>query len=293
MAAEQASFLAFPDRLAFDHHDAASAPLHCAPPPDSSVLRVGRALTPRHSNASRMTSRALRPALRGSWTGRAGLRVECHLVPDIVRGSPVLARAGALVTPANERLAGTQRSYFPRGGPCPPPPPAGLATSEWGGMEAGPNMVYPTQCVDGAVHAWGGAGLKEACRAAGGRCAVGGAVATPARGRLAEHFSTVVHAVAPFRSDPRWRALLEETYATALRVAVGGGARAVALPLLGAGARGAGVEEAAEVAAGAVAAFEHDATVLLCVVDPAVAGTLMAQLDLVLAVDAAAGEDGR
>jgi len=248
--------------------------------------------------------------MRGRWVGRAaGLRVECHLVPDIVRQAPALAHAGTLVTPANELLAGTQRSYFPRGGPCPPPPPVGLETSSWGGMEVGPNMVYPMQCVDGAVHAWGGKVFREACRAAlppGGHCAVGSAVVTPACGQLAEHFRTVVHAVPPFRSDPRWRELLEETYASALRLAIGGALpaaqawslpwgspplppppAAVALPLLGAGARGADATEAAEVAASAVAAFDmryydasSPATVLLCVVEPAIATTLARQLDL-------------
>ena len=93
----------------------------------------------------------------------------------------------ALLNPANPSLAGTARPYFPRGGPLPPPPPAGLETSSrgWGGIDAGEGMLYPAQVVDGLVHAHAGgrlrAALAEVEAGEGGvRCAVGGALATPA-----------------------------------------------------------------------------------------------------------------
>ena len=58
-----------------------------------------------------------------------------------------------LINPANESLLGTARPYFPRGGPLPPRAPPGLTTSSrWGGMDAGPGMLYPAQAVDGLVH---------------------------------------------------------------------------------------------------------------------------------------------
>ena len=93
----------------------------------------------------------------------------------------------ALLNPANPSLAGTARPYFPRGGPLPPPPPAGLETSSrgWGGIDAGEGMLYPAQVVDGLVHAHAGSRLRSALTEVqagegGVRCAVGGALATPA-----------------------------------------------------------------------------------------------------------------
>ena len=41
-------------------------------------------------------------------------------------GSAFAEACRALLNPANPSLAGTARPYFPRGGPLPPPPPAGL-----------------------------------------------------------------------------------------------------------------------------------------------------------------------
>ena len=70
----------------------------------------------------------------------------------------------ALINPANPSLVGTKRAYFPRGGPLPPPPPPQLEVSSrgWGGFEAGENLLYPAQVVDGLVHMHGGSELVSA-----------------------------------------------------------------------------------------------------------------------------------
>ena len=69
----------------------------------------------------------------------------------------------ALINPANRSLCGTSLPYFPRGGPVPRQPPPGLSNSlqGWGGMEAGPNMLYPSQVCDGLVHSLGGPKLAK------------------------------------------------------------------------------------------------------------------------------------
>ena len=119
----------------------------------------------------------------------------------------------ALINPANQPLSGTALAYFPRGGPVPRPPPAGLSasTSGWGGMDAGSGMLYPAQSVDGVVHTYGGNELREMLQAiasdgvdAAGqpvRCAVGRAVVTPSAGSLRDGFDRIAHTVPPFWSD--------------------------------------------------------------------------------------------
>ena len=69
----------------------------------------------------------------------------------------------ALINPANRSLCGTSLPYFPRGGPVPRPPPPGLSNSVrgWGGLEAGPNMLYPSQVCDGLVHSMAGPKLAK------------------------------------------------------------------------------------------------------------------------------------
>ena len=69
----------------------------------------------------------------------------------------------ALINPANRSLCGTSLPYFPRGGPVPRPPPPGLSNSlqGWGGLEAGPNMLYPSQVCDGLVHSLAGPKLAK------------------------------------------------------------------------------------------------------------------------------------
>ena len=125
----------------------------------------------------------------------------------------------ALINPANRALCGTTRlSYFPRGGPVPRPPPKSLSTATWGGLDAGPGMLYPTQAVDGMVHQIGGRELLDELKAAapllregtgrddgddgdGGqpaRLCEGGAVLTAGCGKL--EFDLIAHTVPPFWS---------------------------------------------------------------------------------------------
>merc|ERR1719319_1749262 len=75
----------------------------------------------------------------------------------------------AFINPANRSLAGAALPYFPRGGPVPRPPPPGVQSSQWGGMEAGPGMLYPSQVCDGVVHSLGGRHLRHLLLAAARR----------------------------------------------------------------------------------------------------------------------------
>ena len=111
------------------------------------------------------------------------------------------------------------------------------------------SFVFREQAVDGVVTSLGGKALRELCaRARPDGFGAGDAVATAAPGLP---FETVVHAVAPFWESPAWRADLLRVYQSAFALAA---ARDVATPLLGAGARGAPVADAAAAAAEAVAA---------------------------------------
>ena len=93
----------------------------------------------------------------------AAFQLELHTSTDMVENPPH-GSCDALLCPGNEHLVGTRLSYFPRGGPCPAEPPPGVQSS-WGGMEAGGNMLYPIQTVDGLVTAAGGARLRALCTA--------------------------------------------------------------------------------------------------------------------------------
>ena len=184
----------------------------------------------------------------------------------------------ALLNPANPSLAGTSRPYFPRGGPIPPPPPPGLekSSSGWGGLDAGEGMLYPAQVVDGLVHAHAGSKLKQAlavptANADGVRCGVGAAFITPAFELV--NFDVISHAPTPFwpadaSSDftpfLEWAKQLSACYTSgfaALRTPWEGSTDpqpiALATPLLGAGAAGAPLEAAAQIAAHAAAALQQ------------------------------------
>ena len=183
------------------------------------------------------------------WTRTLGpLRVVVAKTSCVVRASTT---TDVLINAANESLAGAQLPYFPKGGPCPPPPPEGLNNANsWGALETGPGFVFREQAVDGIVTSLGGPALRGLCaRALPANFAAGSAVATAAPGLP---FETLVHAVAPFWDSPAWRADVRRAYAAAFALAAG---RDVATPLLGAGARGAPVPAAAAAAASAVAAI--------------------------------------
>ena len=187
-----------------------------------------------------------------SWRTSALLRVEIHVTPCIVT-SPPHGHCDALINPANERLQGTQ--FTP--GQC----------ARY--LAPGTLLLYPPQVIDGLVHgargdscgdASGAAALAKAIatlpevEAGGVRCPTGRAVALESTGELRECYQHVIHTVAPFYDTDRWRELLLSAYKAAFDTSDGiAGVVSVAVPLLGAGARGAPIAAAAEVAAVATA----------------------------------------
>ena len=186
----------------------------------------------------------------------------------------------ALVNPANPSLAGTSRPYFPRGGPLPPPPPPGLekSSSGWGGLDAGSNMLYPAQVVDGLVHMHAGGNLRKALEAvpvdewSGVRVQPGGAYVTPAFELM--NFDLIAHTPTPFwpedaktelESFLKWGNNITSCFVNgvnALHVPMSESKEpqplAIALPLLGAGAAGAPAEACAEMAAQATSILAQE-----------------------------------
>ena len=155
------------------------------------------------------------PTLRQRWISLGGQRaVELWQTQCIVRDPPGKTprhRPLALVNPANEGLTGTSNfPYFPRGGPVPERPPSGTAHStSWGGMDAGPNMLFPAHTVDGVVHALGGRELRRLCLqlpdVAPGhqRCPAGSAVCTMPGSAMDDRYEQIIHTTAPFYSARR------------------------------------------------------------------------------------------
>ena len=155
------------------------------------------------------------PTLRQRWISLGGKRaVELWQTQCIVHDPPGKTprhRPLALVNPANEGLTGTSNfPYFPRGGPVPERPPSGTAHStSWGGMDAGPNMLFPAHTVDGVVHALGGRELRRLCLqlpdVAPGhqRCPAGSAVCTMPGSAMDDCYEQIIHTTAPFYSARR------------------------------------------------------------------------------------------
>ena len=133
-------------------------------------------------------------------------------------------------------------------------------------MDAGPNMLYPSQVVDGLTHMHAGTELRAALAAMptdadGERCAIGAAVLSEPFG-LRERFDLLIHTPPPFWPDSAsdgWRQQLASCYTSSILALVegarGDGPVAVASPLVGAGAAGAPAHAAAEVAADALASL--------------------------------------
>jgi O-acetyl-ADP-ribose deacetylase (regulator of RNase III) len=110
--------------------------------------------------------------------------------------------------------------------------------------------------VDGAIHRAGGPRIMEECRLIGA-CPAGSAVITGG-GRLKARY--VIHAVGPVYKDGAHNeaGLLRSAYLESLRLAEGKGLSSIAFPSISTGAYGYPVEEASEVALGAI--LEHAKT---------------------------------
>lgn len=205
------------------------------------------------------------------------LDIQIYISYDILFSAP-LARYDYLVNPANEALVGTRQPYFPIGGPVPPMirPDKALSSARWGGMDAGEDMMYPVQALDGCVHSECGLQLLDYLQSlpAQGvdavgqiiRCPEGSAVCSPSFGSLVPYFGNIIHAVAPFQSDPNWERQLENCYLSAFRLAWDSSRRVssqentsitMSTTLIGAGCRGISVENAARVAATACQTYSH------------------------------------
>eukprot|EP00747_Dinoflagellata_sp_TGD_P188044 gnl/TRDRNA2_/TRDRNA2_46399_c0_seq1.p1 gnl/TRDRNA2_/TRDRNA2_46399_c0~~gnl/TRDRNA2_/TRDRNA2_46399_c0_seq1.p1 ORF type:complete len:255 (+),score=35.79 gnl/TRDRNA2_/TRDRNA2_46399_c0_seq1:32-766(+) len=198
------------------------------------------------------------------------MQVALHVAPDIIgdaepadRGKCRLLRADFLLNPANEYLVGTLFPYFPRGGY-----PAGSSSksaaptwqksSNWCGMDAGENMLYPMSVMDGKVHQAAGAELslyiRDSVPESNGmvKCPTGYAVVTPAFG-LRKQYNRIIHAVPPFASDVDWEPKLISSYLESFRLACRGPAEespiSVDAVFLGTGARGISLDDGVRVAA--------------------------------------------
>ena len=211
-----------------------------------------------------------------AWRTRSALRVELFVTPCIVT-SP-LGEGGecdALVVPANERLQGT------------------LFTPSECSRNLTPDttLIYPPQVIDGLVSELGGSALAAALSILpadnrGIRCPTGKAISTPAFGELLSCYQHLIHACAPFyattvlagddgdgdggsSSDDEecisnespvphlWRSQMSSALRSALHAANGVGATSLAVPLLGAGARGGPAALTAEVIADALGEWQH------------------------------------
>jgi O-acetyl-ADP-ribose deacetylase (regulator of RNase III) len=111
--------------------------------------------------------------------------------------------------------------------------------------------------VDGAIHRAGGPSILAECReivAARGRCATGHAVITTA-GKLRARF--VIHAVGPVwhGGERGERELLASAYRSSLAIAAERRVSSIAFPSISTGAYGFPIEQAAEIALGAVRDF--------------------------------------
>ena len=125
-------------------------------------------------------------------------------------------------------------------------------------------MLYRSQCVDGVLDVVGGQGLAQQRAAVDRMLRVGEAVAT---GSL-NNFRFIVHSVAPYYSSSNWATELFATYGAALDLAASLSSGDVALPLLGAGTKGAPVDRAAAVAVRAILAHDsHNVLRFACLDD--------------------------
>jgi O-acetyl-ADP-ribose deacetylase (regulator of RNase III) len=211
-------------------------------------------------NAQKLPGRAVNRYVRG-WARRSGdlntlSSIEVHRTACIVTHPPGGEQANqALVNPANEQLAGTR--FTPE--QC------------WTNLHGDPVkgrwdkdfVVYPTQAIDGLVTEFGGEELRLALDAVpadanGSRAPIGTAVVTPACHELRELYTYLIHTCAPMYrlvEPPTWERQIRAAYFAAFDTASSRGWDTIAVPLLGAGARGAPLGDAMRAAAGAAVAW--------------------------------------
>jgi O-acetyl-ADP-ribose deacetylase (regulator of RNase III) len=189
------------------------------------------------------------------------IKIELWSVRDILINLPdTYVGNDTLINSGNPKLSGARLPYFPKGGPV-PEWEVGL-TSIWGGMEAGPGMLYPSQSVDGRVHTEGGAAMKAALqRFYVNGCQVGQAVYTPATEQLCSkyHLRHVIHTVPPLSCTVTDRSVLPTRLITSYRSALdlfmqSPDMRIAAMPLIGSGAAGFSHSEAAHCLLAAITA---------------------------------------
>jgi O-acetyl-ADP-ribose deacetylase (regulator of RNase III) len=202
---------------------------------------------------------------------RRALDVQVYISYDILYSAP-LKRYSYILNPANEALCGTVQPYFPIGGPVPAmiKPDKALSSSRWGGMEAGENMMYGVQVLDGCIHDECGPQLLRFLQSLPERspfvdkvgqrirCPVGEAVKSPAFGSLAAYFDGIIHTVPPFQDQRGWEVSLYNCYINSFHLVWPSRITqpvSVATVLLGAGCRGIAIDNAARVAATACQAF--------------------------------------
>mmetsp|Transcript_33329 Transcript_33329/g.55111 ORF Transcript_33329/g.55111 Transcript_33329/m.55111 type:complete len:247 (-) Transcript_33329:75-815(-) len=203
-------------------------------------------------------------------------RIELIVTPCIVCHPP--GDCDALVNPANEQLDGTQ-----------------FDPSTANSKLMGNAIIYPSQAIDGLVTDLGGDAMYRALQAlpehpsGGGRCPVGMAVLTPATGELVHAYNHVVHTTPPFYNSPRWRQELFSCFFATFTLAEQARFHSLAVPLLGAGARGAPSVAAADVAAHAAIDWQGSQGALhvvrFCVQEKEVAELLQAALDKAMGLD--------
>ena len=178
--------------------------------------------------------------------------LELWITEDIV--SKIVSSTNAkiyandvLINPGNANLCGAKLPYFPRGGPV---PSKYDGSNNWGGMEAGRNMVYPIQSIDGRVHMDGGKSLKHILKHHFfNKCEIGQCITTKATEnlKLKHHYKYVIHAVPPLSNVVKdndansvFRQLVSCYRNSFLHVLAlkQKGANIVAMPLIGSGTAG-------------------------------------------------------
>jgi len=129
------------------------------------------------------------------------------------------------------------------------------SSGNWGGLDAGSNMLYPASVVDGIVHQLGGTKLSVDCKQIyqiHGGCPTGtSAVTSQGENSLLQCYDRIIHTAPPFyRSDHNSNDLLKACYRSSFQLAFSYDDHVkVACPLIGAGARGFPLGEALTVAA--------------------------------------------